>query len=197
MPPTPRPSVRGLLWRIKHWPARALHAHRRSAAAGRLRRLGPPESILLLCHGNICRSPYAEATLRRRLADLGLAGIAVTSAGFIEPGRPSPPVAQAVGLERGYDLSTHLSRLVTGHAVRGNVVILVMDSLQRERAFELGAPEGRLFLLGDFDPSPIDRRAIPDPIDRPADVFRRVYDRIDRCVGEVALTIAASRSASP
>jgi protein-tyrosine phosphatase len=186
-------SLRGLLRRIKHWPARVLHAHRRRTATEALRRLSPPASILLLCHGNICRSPYAEAVLRGRLADLGLADIGISSAGFIEPDRQSPPEALAVSLGHGYDLSGHRSSLVTSQALRESAVVVVMDSSQREHAFELGAPQDRLFLLGDFDPLPIERRTIPDPIDRPAEVFERVYGRIDRCVGEVALTIAAGR----
>jgi hypothetical protein len=41
-------------------------------------------------------------------------------------------------------------------------------------------------LLGDFDPLPISRRAIADPVELPRAVFDEVYDRIDRCVERLA-----------
>src|SRR6266480_5816007 len=74
---------------LRNTPDRLLHARRRREARGRLagRR---PASVLVICHGNICRSPFAAALLARELAPHG---IPVTSAGFIGAGRPAPPEA--------------------------------------------------------------------------------------------------------
>ena len=44
-----------------------------------------------------------------------------------------------------------------------------------------------MVLLGDLDPEPITRRTVLDPVEQPAEVFRSCYDRIDRCVGALAV----------
>jgi hypothetical protein len=80
-------------WRVvaralRHLPDRLLHPLRRRRAIVRLGRQRPV-SLLLVCHGNVMRSPYAEAVLRRALG----AGsrVRVASAGFIGPDRPHTP----------------------------------------------------------------------------------------------------------
>src|SRR5205809_858865 len=64
---------------LRHTPDRLLHARRRREARARLaaRR---PASVLVICHGNIWRSPFAAALLARELAPHGLP---VTSAGGV------------------------------------------------------------------------------------------------------------------
>ena len=63
-------------------------------------------------------------------------------------------------------------------------LVFVMDPLQQHRLMT-ARPElaDRVLLLGDLDPEPVGRRAILDPVEQPAPVFRTCYDRIDRCVG--------------
>ena len=56
--------VAGLLTRVRHTPERLLHPLRRRRAAEALRRRPRPASVLVVCHGNICRSPFAAAALR-------------------------------------------------------------------------------------------------------------------------------------
>src|SRR2546425_10349935 len=75
---------------IRHTPARILHPFVRRTAIARLAQRGLPASVLFVCHGNICRSPFAAAVLRRVIH-----GVRVDSAGFLGPGRPSPPEAVA------------------------------------------------------------------------------------------------------
>lgn len=168
----------------RHTPDRLLHARRRRIARRLVSEAGPG-SYLVLCHGNICRSPYAEAALRRELARVGISR-SVESAGFILPGRPPPLTALEVSAARGVDLSDHRSRAVTEEMARAAALIVVMEGWQRRellsRAPQTGSP---VILLGDLDPAPIDRRAIQDPIDRPREVFERVFDRIDACCVEL------------
>ena len=68
----------------RHAPDRLLHPLRRRAARADLTRRVAPSSMLVICHGNICRSPFAAAVLRARLAGTG---VCVESAGFFGPGR--------------------------------------------------------------------------------------------------------------
>lgn len=163
---------------IRHGPDRLLHRARRQAARRRVATLRP-KRILVLCHGNICRSPFAEAALRSRL-DAAQAG--VTSAGFILPGRPPPPLALEVAAECGYDLSRHRSRVVTHADVAAADLLLVMTQEQRRDVLSrFGARRDAVLLLGDFDPSAIGLRMIRDPIERPKPVFDDVFARIERC----------------
>ena len=139
--------------------------------------------VLVVCHGNICRSPYAAALARRLLPPT----VAVESAGFIGPDRPSPPEAVEVAAERGIDLGEHRSQLIDFEHVREVDLVIVMDTVQRRRLLS-ARPElrGRVVLLGDLDPGPVAARTVPDPVEQPAEVFRACYDRIDRCVGALA-----------
>ncbi len=162
----------------RHLPDRLLHGRRRTAASGRLRRLGRPRTVLFLCHGNICRSPFAAAVARR----LAPAGMWIESAGFIGPDRPSPAYAVAAAREFGADLSSHRSQLVTPALLEAADLVVVMDRAQRRKALALRpALRGRVVLLGDLDPEPIARRVIPDPVDRSPDFFRSSYARVERC----------------
>src|SRR5256714_12133398 len=95
--------------------------------------------ILLVCTGNICRSPLAAALLGRALVERGMEGLAVASAGAGGwEGAPVSEGAYLVGLERGRDLSGHRARLLTRELVDGADVILTMARHHRARVDELG-----------------------------------------------------------
>lgn len=163
-------------------PGRLLHPWRRRAARAVLRgRL--PRTIVVVCHGNICRSPLAAALLRRAL---GHKGIRVESAGFVRSHRPAPPEAVAAAARHGVDLSDHRSRLLTPDLARSAELIVVMDpGQQREVRERFGRPGRDLIVLGDLDPAPLGgggTRAIRDPMGQGPDVFEASYARIERCV---------------
>ena len=107
--------------------------------------------------------------------------------GFIRPGRPSPAEARVVAARRGVSLETHRSRVLTPESVATARLIYVMSIAQwREILSRFGADPGRVWILGDLDPQPIERRTIRDPIDQSEEVFETVYDRIDRCIAVIA-----------
>jgi len=175
---------------LRHTPDRLLHARRRREARARLaaRR---PTSVLVICHGNICRSPFAAALLARELAPMG---IPVTSAGFIGAGRPAPREAIAAAAAYDIDLSCHRSQPVHPDLVRSAELVVVMDQAQgRTMGARFGRQPRDIMLLGDLDPAPIERRAMPDPVTRPLVEFESCYERIARCVQEMvrALTPTA------
>ena len=174
-------AARGLIRRVVHavrgLPDRLLRHRRHLAARDRLSRMDRPRSLLVVCYGNVCRSPYLEAVLKRAMPD-----IRVESAGFIGPGRPVPPFALAVSAERGLNLSTFRSRLLVPAVVRDADLIVVMDGYQArqlERYFRV--PRKRVVVAGDLDPVPSASRAIVDPWGQPMDVFVSSFNRLDRC----------------
>ncbi|MDE3272518.1 low molecular weight protein-tyrosine-phosphatase [Pseudoalteromonas sp. G4] len=75
-----------------------------------------PFRVLVVCMGNICRSPTGEAVLKAKAIDTGIA-IEVDSAGTIayHAGERSDPRSRAAGEARGYDFSMIRARQVTAN----------------------------------------------------------------------------------
>lgn len=123
------------------------------------------ESILIVCEGNLCRSPMAVA-----LFAAALPGRAVTSAGLNAlVGLPAAPLAQDVMRERGVDLSAHRAQqLGRAHCASADL-ILVMDRGQRrlvEERYPLA--RGKVFRIGEHE-----NFDVHDPYRQPRFVFER------------------------
>ncbi|MDR8726498.1 low molecular weight protein-tyrosine-phosphatase [Burkholderia pseudomultivorans] len=105
-------------------------------------------SILVVCIGNICRSPMAEGLLRTQLP-----GVRVESAGLSAlVGRSAEPYAVSLMADQGIDIGAHRARqLVTSHCKEVDL-ILVMDEEQR-RVVQQKYPFafGRVFRIGHFE----------------------------------------------
>jgi len=144
-------------------------------------------SVLVLCHGNICRSPFLQAALTKHLAERGRDDVQIRSAGFIGPGRSSPELAIAVANEMGYDLRSHRSAVLTATDLQRSDLVVVMSGDQANDVRWRGAPANvPVVVLGDLDPEPIEGRTIVDPWNCDESVFRSSYGRIDRCAEELA-----------
>ena len=169
---------------------RAMHPRRRKRALEALRSLPPVNSVLFVCHGNIYRSPYAEATYRRWAEKHG--GPAALSAGFVGPDRPAPSASVELARSRGMDLTAHRSQLLTAPLVGSSGLIVVMSGEQkREICNRFGYPARRVLVLGDLDPESGERRTVIDPWNRPPEVLRSAADRIERCVQVLTEEIGA------
>jgi protein-tyrosine phosphatase len=153
---------------------------------------------LVVCHGNICRSPYAAALLGQELTRSAQGAIQVESAGFVGWGRPCPPIAVEVAAARGLDLSGHRSKVIAPLGVSAADLIVVMDKPQAWALRELFGRDVRdVLVLGDLDPEPIETRQIQDPVEQPKEVFERCYSRINRCVRQLVQAVADSAERTP
>ena len=178
-----------LLMRVRRTPERLLHPFRRRKALEALRERPGPRILLVLCHGNICRSPFAAALLARELTPLG---VDVRSGGFIGFNRPAPAEAIAAARSHGVDLTNHRSRPVSADVARAADLIVAMDVLQRRLVCErFGRRPSDVILLGDLDPAVVETRGIRDPVDQSRQVFDEVYERVNRCVREFAGAVRA------
>jgi protein-tyrosine phosphatase len=139
------------------------------------------ERILVVCIGNICRSPMAAALLERRLSARAPAPT-VTSAGIAAlVGRPADPIAVELLQERGLDLSGHRARQLTEELVMGVDLVIAMSQGQ-VRSVEAMAPRarGRVHRLGrwgDFD--------VPDPYRKSRAAFEDALACIDRGIDDL------------
>lgn len=96
------------------------------AAPKAQRRRRPYRStVLLVCTGNQCRSPMAEAILSTFLAERG-SDLNVESAGLVSEGARCPPEVIAVMEPFGYDLTAHRSRVVSPSDLEGAGLIVGM-----------------------------------------------------------------------
>jgi protein-tyrosine phosphatase len=161
----------------RNLPDRLLHRRRHDAVRRRLSRSHPPKCILVVCYGNVCRSPYLQAVLQRALPETS-----VVSAGFVGSGRAVPDSSLAISARRGLDLSQFRSHPLTPAAVNGAELIIAMDTIQaRELVARFGISPARIIIAGDLDPSFERSRAIRDPWNQTDDVFEESFDRLDRC----------------
>lgn len=135
------------------------------------------ERILIVCVGNICRSPMAEALLRERLRGRG---VVVESAGLAAPaGKPVDADAAAVLAAKGLAADAHVARKLTPDMLAAADLVLAMDPRQLS-AVRAIAPQarGKTFLLGKW----IDDADVPDPYGKPREAFEQAFALIERAV---------------
>jgi protein-tyrosine phosphatase len=151
--------------------------------------------VLMVCMGNICRSPTAEAVLRQRLRAAGLhRQVAVDSAGMIDQHRGSPPDPRAIrhAARRGYDLSALRARVVEPVDFERFHWMLAMDSenLHWLRKQQPTGSAARLSALLEHAPG-LGETDVPDPYYGSPEGFERVLDLIEAgCDGFVRHLLA-------
>jgi protein-tyrosine phosphatase len=135
-------------------------------------------SILIVCIGNICRSPVAEAMFGERLRDKS---IKVSSAGLgALVGYSADPISQQLISNYGLDISHHRARQITKEIVLGCDLIITMTSDQRrqvEKRFPVTS--GRVHRIGNW--SGFD---VVDPYKRPKAIFEQAFALIDQAVDD-------------
>lgn len=95
--------------------------------------VAPRPQLLVVCTGNICRSPVGAALLAQAFPDLE-----VVSAGTrADVGAPADPTTAAVAAGLGLDLSAHRGTQLTSELVRASQLVLTMTREHRSSVVEL------------------------------------------------------------
>lgn len=131
-----------------------------------------PSPILMVCSGNICRSPFAEHYLRHRLRQAG-AFAEVFSRGILEMrGSPTPEEGVAAAAEMGIDLSRHRSTQLERGDLDRAALVMIMERQHRQYLARMQpAAIGKIFYLS----QPGGGREVPDPMGKSIDDFRASY----------------------
>jgi protein-tyrosine-phosphatase len=139
--------------------------------------------VLLVCTGNICRSPLAEVLMRRVLAERAADGdYRVESAGTgAWEGASASEGAYLVGLENELDLSEHRARLITRELVQQSDLVFTMARHHRIRVNELGG-ERKTYLLGEYAGLKGAEAEVKDPFGGDLAIYRETFSQLDDLV---------------
>ncbi len=198
----PTVASRGALRTLAHGARRLLRREGRADALHEWRRrwsgapplpAGPIERVLVLCQGNICRSPFAAALLARVAPWLE-----VRSAGLeTSPGKPADPQARTAAAVRWQiDLDAHRTSCAGQAELSWAQLFLVMQGWQAaEVRRRLREAEPRTRILGHYlDAAP---HQIEDPFGQGDAAFLAAFVRIERAMAQLVPRLAASRAVPP
>lgn len=137
------------------------------------------QSVLVVCTGNICRSPVGERLLRKLLPEMK-----IDSAGtYGLTDHPADTLANQVAAEHGLSLEGHRGRKLTPAIARSYDLILVMEASHVEEVTKI-APEvrGKVMLYGQW----LGKKEVPDPYKKNHDAHEHVYGLLDSASQEWA-----------
>ncbi|MXF46388.1 protein tyrosine phosphatase [Raoultella sp. Lac2] len=131
------------------------------------------DSILVVCTGNICRSPIGERFLQRELPykKIDSAG----TGALIDCDADSSAIK--IAMLHGISMEGHKGRQFTSELGRQYDLILAMEKSHIEQISRI-SPEarGKTMLFGQW----IGKRDIPDPYHKSEEAFASVYDLIEQ-----------------
>jgi len=142
--------------------------------------------ILVVCVGNICRSPTAERLLKNYQPDL-----VVDSAGLgALVGKGADERATSVAKSHNLSLDGHVARQVSGRMCREYDLILVMEEGHISALCEI-APEmrGKVMMFGHWDSA----REVHDPDSKSREAFEAVYTLLDQSAQQWAQALKAQQ----
>ncbi len=134
------------------------------------------KKILVVCAGNICRSPMGEAFFKQALADKGYTIDSAGIVGLVD--HPADDKAIKVMNDIGIDISDHRGKKLTGELITEFDLILVMENKHiKDIVQQWPFSNGRVFRIGHW----LDM-TIADPYRLEEEVFVQARDNIQQSV---------------
>ena len=147
--------------------------------------------VLIVCTGNMCRSPLAAVMLESELQKRGVVGVTVSSAGTgAWDGNRASEGAVLIGLEHGLDLSDHRAQHLKRKTVEESDLIFVMERAHAVRVQRLGGGD-KVHVLGEYAGQRRSRAEVPDPYGGDLNAYRNTYSQLLPFIEAVAERIVA------
>ena len=134
-------------------------------------------NVLVVCIGNICRSPVAEEILRQNTSNKD-----ITSAGIHGlDGCMADPYAMEIAQNNGFNIKDHKAKRLNDNHIKNSDLILCMEQYHINEIIALHPyAAGKTFLLGHWE----NKKEIHDPYKKPKDAFTTMFENIMKSVKE-------------
>jgi protein-tyrosine phosphatase len=134
-------------------------------------------NILVVCVGNICRSPMAACLFHERLAGKGFTVASAGIGALVD--HPIDPLAESALEQHGYSYANHKAQQLYRAHLQDADIILVAEKKLLEPVYKIGPDaRGKVFTLGKWQTD----RDIPDPYRQSRAIFEHTYVLIDEAV---------------
>lgn len=136
------------------------------------------QNILVICLGNICRSPMAEGLLKQRYPDKN-----ISSAGLreITVGWSADPFSIRVMKENDIDISRHRARLLTNDLLKNVDLVITMEKEQSDIVkYSFPNFRGKIVRIGEYGDYDV-----PDPYSKNIKYFQESFDLISQGVDQI------------
>lgn len=141
--------------------------------------------ILIICTGNVCRSPVVEALLLKRFAEKGLNDWRVHSAGTGDyPSRSASHFSvEVISETESIDLTRHRSKIATSGMVQASSLVICMEANHKEvLSLESPTEAQKIFLLSEMTPGPV--YDVPDPYGKDKKAYQMMVQTVTGLVDE-------------
>ncbi|MCX7726553.1 MAG: hypothetical protein N2053_06860 [Chitinispirillaceae bacterium] len=143
--------------------------------------------IVFVCNANMCRSPMAEGIMKKKLFDIGIKDVSISSMGvYARSGNLPTKLTLTVCKENGIDIEQHRSSPLLPEELKVSDYIFVME-LSHYEYLNTFFPQvsDRIYMLGAW-PNRREKKAnIPDPIGGNLETYRKVFVKIKECVEKI------------
>lgn len=128
------------------------------------------KNILVVCVGNICRSPMAEFFFKSSRPDLNVSSAGISAL----VGHNADPKAIHCMDQRSIDMRTHIARQLNADLIKQSDLILVMSSNQQKHIEQTWPfAKGKVFRLGHWQ-----NQNVPDPYQHDQAFFDQICHNI-------------------
>ena len=139
--------------------------------------------VLMVCLGNICRSPLAEGILREKIESKNLQWeVDSAGTGSWHVGNPPDPRSILIASKHNIDISNLMARQFTPADLDTFDLILAMDTSNYDTIIKNASPDQKkkVHLIMDFHPT-AEENSVPDPF-YDNDGFAKIYEMLTHAI---------------